>query len=275
LLFVMLEAGLNYTNSLALLLTFTLAGYALVGMHECHRTLQGLTISHAQAQDCHAGDAGVLELHLASSARVARRALVLRCGDATPTSFEMAATSQLAVRLEFTAPRRGRLALERLALATTAPFGLFRCWTWMHLPVTAIVYPRSEGWRPLPLAGRSTRNSTVAVGAEEDQWASLRPYQPGDSLRSIAWKAYARGAPLMVSQYEGSGGGEYLLTFAGLESLDLEARLCQLTAWVVECARMGASCALQLPGLELPFGNTAQHRTLLLRALAVHGEVAP
>ncbi len=49
LLFVMLLAGLNYSNSLALFLTFMLAGFMLVGMHECQRTLQGLELAQAQA----------------------------------------------------------------------------------------------------------------------------------------------------------------------------------------------------------------------------------
>src|SRR5258705_8706073 len=62
LLFVMLIAGLNYTNSLALLLTFMLAAFVLVGMHQCQRTLNGLELVLAQAADCHAGSEGVVEL---------------------------------------------------------------------------------------------------------------------------------------------------------------------------------------------------------------------
>ena len=100
---------------------------------------------------------------------------------------------------------------------------------------------------------------------------SLRNYQPGDSPRSIAWKAWARGAPLMVAQYQGTGGSEHLLSFAGLESLDLEARLSQLCSWVHDCARLDAACALQLPGVALPLGHGAAHRTKLLRALALYG----
>ena len=37
----MLLAGLNYTNSLALFLTFLLAAFALVVMQQCHRNLLG------------------------------------------------------------------------------------------------------------------------------------------------------------------------------------------------------------------------------------------
>src|SRR5215471_6398170 len=41
LLFLMLLAGLNYANSLALFFTFLLTGFALVVMQQCHRNLLG------------------------------------------------------------------------------------------------------------------------------------------------------------------------------------------------------------------------------------------
>src|SRR5579859_4822249 len=48
LLFLMFLAGLNYQNSLALMVCFLLVGFALVSMYECHATLTGLTISSAR-----------------------------------------------------------------------------------------------------------------------------------------------------------------------------------------------------------------------------------
>ena len=61
---LMLLAGLNYGNSLALFFTFLLAGFALVAMHECHRNLLGLTLVSVDAPALFAGSAGVLELVL-------------------------------------------------------------------------------------------------------------------------------------------------------------------------------------------------------------------
>jgi uncharacterized protein (DUF58 family) len=275
LLFVMLVAGLNYANSLALLLTFMLAGFVLVGMHECQRTLQGLELAQAQAADCQAGDTGEIELRFSNPGRQARRAISVNAAGARATHFDIDAGAIAIVKLPFHAPGRGRHRLGRLQLASTAPFGLFRCWTWLHLPQQVYVYPKAAGLAPLPRAAASRRSLQTAVRtAGEDEWEQLRAYQHGDSPRSIAWKAWARGAPLMVGQYAGSGGGDHLLSFAGLETLDLEARLSQLCAWVLECSRQDAACALRLPGHELPCGRGAAHRTLLLRALALHGSEA-
>ena len=275
LLFVMLLAGLNYTNSLALLLTFLLAGFVLVGMHECQRTLQGLELLRAQGVDCYAGLEGTLELRLANSARNPRRALALRAAPEPATHYDIAAGAQLTLQVTHRCARRGRHRIGRLELASTAPFGLFRCWTWLHLPLEVIVYPRPLGSRPLPPA-TAGRTALLAPGRAtgEDEWASLRAYQHGDSPRSIAWKTVARGGPFMVGQYAGAAGSDYRLSFAGLESLDLEARLSQLCVWVEECTRLGAACALCLPGVEVPLGRGASHRKTLLRVLALYGTTA-
>ena len=275
LLLVMLIAGLNYTNSLALLLTFVIGGFILVGMHECQRTLQGLELVQADIADCYAGDEGVVELHYVNPTAAPKRALQVRCGSERATAFELAPGALLTVPVNFQAPHRGRHPLPRLELASTAPFGLFRCWTWLHLPLEFLVYPQPAGSRPLPRALARVVGQARATAPGEDQWASLRPYQSGDNLRSIAWKAVARGAPLMVGQYEGAGGADHVLSFVGLEALELEIRLSQVCAWAQTCARLNAASALRLPGVELPLGRGAAHHMALLRALALYGVESP
>jgi uncharacterized protein (DUF58 family) len=276
LLFVMLVAGLNYANSLALLLTFLLAGYVLVGMHECQRSLRGLELLRVQAPDCFAGFDATLELHFTNRARFARRALSVRAPPASAARFDLEGGATLTVTVTHRCARRGRQRIGRLELASTAPSGLFRCWAWLHLPVEVIAYPQPRGARPLPppVAGRINVQASFA-GAGEDEWASLRAFQAGDNPRSIAWKAYARGASLMVGQYAGVSGAEHRLGSAGLEGLELEARLSQLASWVEDCERSGCSYSLHLPAVELPLGRGPGHRTALLRALALYPGAAP
>ena len=43
-LLVLLVASINYQLNLGYLLTFLLAGSAVVGMHVCHGTLRGMTL---------------------------------------------------------------------------------------------------------------------------------------------------------------------------------------------------------------------------------------
>ena len=271
LLFLMLLTGMNYGNSLALLLTFILGAWAMVGMFECQRTLRGLCVLQASADDCFAGATGSFALHLGNPTAIARYSLSLRCPGSPPQDFELPARSDQWVGAAFQAGERGRQRLDRLEIATLAPFGLFRAWTWLYLPVEAIVYPGPRGDRPLPRSGAWHQSHAVATtGRDPGQWAGLRPYAEGDSPRSIAWKTWARGGPLLVGLYEGEGGDEHLLDEAPLRDLPAEARLSQLAAWVEACARDGSAFALELAGVRLPLAQGAEQRVAALRALALH-----
>jgi uncharacterized protein (DUF58 family) len=275
LVFVMLLGGLNYTNSLGLILTFLLAGVALIGMYECHRTLQGLHIVAAEADDAFAGTQGELRISVENGSRLPRRGLTLAAATdtAAPSAaacLDLATQQAGALRCAFTARRRGHQPMDALVLATTLPTGLYRCWTWLRLPVEAIVYPAPQGSAPLP-APRSRRG---AIGARaesgDEEWAALRPYQPGDSPRAVAWKAYARGAPLLVARYEAARGGEHLFDLATTRGAGIEAQLSQIAAWILAAESRGESYGLRLGDTNLPPDLGPAHRQRCLRALALY-----
>ncbi|MCC7463535.1 MAG: DUF58 domain-containing protein [Gammaproteobacteria bacterium] len=275
LLLLMLLAGLNYTNSLGLLVTFLLAGVALIAMYECHRALHGLRIVAAEAGDAFEGTRGDLRLGVENTTALPRQGLMLRSGSAAATEV-VAVRSDLPARQSATlcctyaARRRGRQPIEALLLSTTLPLGLFRCWTWLHLPVEAIVYPAPSGRLALP-APRSLASALAArAGDGEEEWSALRPYQPGDSPRAVAWKAWARGAPLLVARYEALRGGEHFFDLAETPGTDLEARLRQLAAWIVTAEERGERYGLRIGNSVLPPSLGASHRQLCLRALALY-----
>ena len=96
----MLVAALNYSNSLALLLAFLLAGFALVAMHECHRNLLGLSLLEAAAPPLFAGSIGTLRLTLQNASRLARYRV------------ETAVPDEPAAPLDLTAGGRGQVELS-------------------------------------------------------------------------------------------------------------------------------------------------------------------
>ena len=152
LLFVMLIAGLNYENNLALLLSFLLSGVALVSMYECHRTLSGLHISSAHAESAFAHTPGELLLAFQNTDGTARRSLRLRVSAVPPKYFELAPHSSIILRAHYQALARGRQSIDRLHLSSNAPLGLFRAWTWLHLPLQALIYPAPARVRALATA---------------------------------------------------------------------------------------------------------------------------
>ncbi len=271
LLFLMLLAGLNYANSLALFLTFLLTAFALVAMQQCHRNLLGAELTAAIAPAVFAHTPGRLDVTLASRGPQARLRLEAALPGGEVVSADVAAHEQEHLALPVSAPRRGRVRLERLRLATAHPFGLFRTWTWVHAPLEMVIYPQPRGSLPLPSYGAHSSGQRAHAGAGADEWATLRPFRDGDSPRQVDWKAYAREAPLLVKEYTQAQSEQREFDFDRLAGLDLEARLSQLARWVVDAEAHGERYALSLPGLRVPPDRGPEHRHRCLAALALYG----
>jgi uncharacterized protein (DUF58 family) len=271
LVFAMFLAGMNYGNGLALLLTFWLASFALVGMIQTQRGLAGLTIVDARAQPAFAG--GEVLLALALQTQLSTKNLEFsidsrKSGAAGRIRAELddPATATLA----FAAPHRGRWRAPVLRLSTLAPYGLFRTWTWLALDVQTLVYPKPEGTLPLPeLPGAESGSRQVAGSL--DELASLRPFREGDSPRQVAWKAYARGAPLLVREYQGYNAARREFDFDAMPQPDIEARLSQLARWLLDAAAQNLRWELRLPGAAALTGSGPEHRQQCLSQLALFG----
>src|SRR6187549_261496 len=72
LVFVMLLAGLNYSNSIAMIITFLLAGFGLIAMHLTHRNLVGTLVHGIGSVDAFAGEHARLFVTLENSADTTR-----------------------------------------------------------------------------------------------------------------------------------------------------------------------------------------------------------
>lgn len=125
------------------------------------------------------------------------------------------------VELERTwrAHRRGRLALGRLALLPTGPWGLARKRLVLGADEVVQVEPAllglsrtlalvaSERWQDLGLNRMRNRRGG------QTEFESLRDYVMGDEPRAIDWKAFARRGKPTVRQYEPERGQEVVLLF--------------------------------------------------------------
>ena len=270
LILTMLAAGLNYTNSLALLLTFLLAGFALVAMHACHRNLLGVSLLEAAARPVFAGSNGVLRLTLENPSRLPRYRVRAALLDPLAVALDLPAGTRAGLDLPIPPLRRGLQRIERLRISSSHPFGLFRVWTWVHAPIEVMVYPRAAGALPMP-ADRAVSSGTWPRGAAgADEWLGLRPFRDGDSPRQVAWKAYAREAPLLVKEYSSAGAPLRMLSLEAAGRADIESRLAQLARWIVDAEACGSLYGLELPGERIPAQRGSEHRHRCLSALALY-----
>ena len=272
LVFVMLLAGLNYTNSLALFLTFLLAAFALVAMQLCHRNLLGVRVTALQAPGVFARSPATLLVSLANDTAVPRLRLEAGLEGAPRSRADLGANAEVVLGVPLAPHARGVVRIARVRIATAHPFALFRAWTWVHAPLELLVYPAAVGARPMPHASAQRSGATARGGMGLDEWRGLRPFRDGDSPRQVDWKAYAREAPLLVKEYQPVGSDLRWFDFAQLPGLDTEARLEQLARWVVDAEAGGERYGLSLPGVRIPSDRGPEHRHRCLAQLARFGE---
>jgi uncharacterized protein (DUF58 family) len=273
-LLLMLLASLNYALALGVGVTFLLAGLMAAAQLHTFRNLAGIEITPLAAGETFAGGTigFTLALHAGSAARTG---IVVSAANAH-AGGDIAAGQALTLSLAIDAPARGRIALGRVTLTSSYPFGLWRGWAYVHFPLAGIVYPAAEiGAPPLP---HGHGGDPLMQGPSDDaDLAGLRAFQQGDPPQRVAWKAVARGAGWYTKEFDGAGGGgPVTLTWSALPAgLAPEARLSRLTAWVLAAERAACPFALSLPGHRLPVRQGRDHRREALTALALFPSEPP
>lgn len=102
-------------------------------------------------------------------------------------------------------PSRGVHALGRVAVRTRFPFGLFVKTIVFEAPRRVTVYPKRVALDRDMVAIAATHDESsdrhIAKRGQGLEYYGVRAYQPGDPLRSIAWKHSARRGELHVKEY--------------------------------------------------------------------------
>ncbi len=289
-LIVMLVASINYQLNLGYLLTFLLAGCALVGMHVCHATLRGLAMNLVAPHANFAGATATFDIQLSNLRKQWRYGIGLRALDAPRDPAgkarnpqwvwaDVPAEGRATVQIAFTPARRGMQRLPTLTAETRFPLGTFRVWTVWRPATQVVIYPAPES-APPPLPASAPRpdgptGSTRMQSAGETD--GVRGYRRGDPMKLVMWKKAAKtdghgsgdNAGLLVRDTQHAQHHALWLDFAGAGSGRTEHRLSRLCAWVLQADKLGLSYGLRLPAREIAPGNTEAHKRQCLEALAL------
>ncbi|NIM27611.1 MAG: DUF58 domain-containing protein [Gammaproteobacteria bacterium] len=167
------------------------------------------------------------------------------------------------VALEWRPLRRGYVRLSGCALLCPDPLGLFYAVKRIRLRDSLLVIPKRypvdwTAWtgqmRDKP-GGLKQAASTSGV----EEFASLREYRPGDALRHIDWKGWARlGTPIVKEYFETCFVRQALILDTWLPT---DAPRARFEAAVSVAASFVASGPAALRGaLDLIFVGTSVHR---------------
>ena len=270
-LVLLLIGSINYNLSLGYVLTFLLAGIGVVSLLHTWRNLARVALWPAKTRPVFAGESARFHIVVENPGGHRRLSLAIQLAGQSEVYFDVAPRDAQDVEAAMPAKIRGVLRPGRFRIFTVYPVGLFYAWSNVELDVHCLVYARPEpGHVPLPPA-QAASGQGAASGAGEEDFSGLRTYQPGDSPRRIAWKAFARSGVFLTKQFSGSAASELWLNLADIpETLGLEARLSRLTRWVIEADTAGQRFGLRLPGIEFDPALHASHRDQCLQAIALY-----
>lgn len=267
-LVVMLLAAINYQNNMAFALVFFLFSLFVVGILHTYSNLSGLRIEALRGNSTFVGEMAEFEVQLARTSERGYHAIALGWPRQPFALASLHNAHNMTVKLFHAATQRGWLRPARLSLATVYPLGLLRAWTWIDLDITALVYPRPiASTRPLSGASNAVDGLRLFKHGSDD-FHDFRQYRPGDNLRHVLWRAYAKGQPLQSQLFSESLTQSHWLHYDAVEG-DREHRLSVLCFWVLELQRGNEPFGLQLPGQKLELGMGDEHCQRALRMLAL------
>ncbi len=143
--------------------------------------------------------------------------------------------------LRITPTSRGRLNAAPCTLESLFPLSTVRFVLPIEDECTLLVYPEPKG---LPL--RSYLQQQRSYFGEENDFDGIAPYSGFESPSRIHWPSIAKGESA-IKTFEHEAKSQ-TLHFDFLKCADNdEARLCQLTLWVLECERAGVPFTITMP----------------------------
>lgn len=266
--------GTNYQNNLVLGLSYLLLSLFIICILHTYANLAGIVITYKGADHVFAGEYVQWSFELDNQAARPRENVLLHWrGEDKNDAVYLALNERQ--RHTFYIPqrseRRGVMRAGRLMLETRYPLGLFRCWTWLRWEADTLVYPEPIE-KPLPqvLSSDNDGEGDHPMSGGDDFYA-LQQYRPGDSLKLVAWKSFAKEQGLLTKEFSQNLSREVWLDFDLLEGSALEERLSILCFWVLRLSRQNENFGLKLPQLSFPPDCGENHRVKVLEALALHG----
>ena len=120
--------------------------------------------------------------------------------------FDLPPQAKAEVQLTFVPFRRGRLTLNRISITRADPLGLCKSIKTIFKKQTLLILPRRYRLPEFELPGSRKNHpgglSYASSVGDSEEFLSLRDYRPGDPLRRIHWRSWAKTGKLIVKEYQ-------------------------------------------------------------------------
>lgn len=171
--------------------------------------------------------------------------------------------------VELTPLRRGVIHLDDLRVMLPDPFGLFQRCRKVKTPTSTLtVLPKRFALPPIELPGGSAfrvsgEANTNTIGTS-GEFVGLRDYRPGDPLKQIHWKSWARMGKPIVKELEDTFYPRYGLI---VDTLSRNRSDIQFEECISVAASFAASIDTSSSLLDLMFIKNEAHRVTAGRGI--------
>ena len=203
-----------------------------------------------------------------------------QCGKALSIELPpLAPHSKTEVTGEIIPTHRGVMRLAGMTVARPDPFGLFNACATISLPQSLLILPQLYNLPPIQLPGTMKHQSGgVALASsvgDAEEFRSLREYRPGDSLRKIHWKSWAKVGKPIVKEEQDEFFVRHALILDTFQSVNyseiLEAAISVAASLACEVQTQESLLDLMFVGHEaycFTFGRSLSHTDKMLEILA-------
>ena len=266
---VLLLIAFIYNNNLVYLLSFLLASLFFISILHTVKGLEGLVIRKAYSPNVFAGEFAENSLVIENGSNTSRYTVQLGLDKENIRAVDINARGNVRVSMPQRVNKRGWFIANRATIASCYPFGLFRAWHKLDIELKTLVYPQPM-MQDCPLPENNSSDSAQGNAQKgQDDFYGLQSYQPGDGIRHIHWRSFAKGQGLFVRQYSGAQSSEIWLDYEQTTGADQEERLSQMCRWVLEADKAEVAYGFRLTGLVIEPGRGEVHSTQCLEALAL------
>ncbi len=270
LIFVLFLIAFVYNNNLAYYLTFLLASVFFITILHTFKSLSGLVLSNGHNYPAFAGEAAGFDILIDNKDRDQRLNLLISLDN--DLKFALGPNEKKRLTLYSATGKRGWHDMATVTLSSSYPLGLFRAWSPLRFSAKTLVYPKpNENELPFPEAdGNQAQEQQRATRKKgNDDFYGLNEYQPGDSIKQIHWKAFAKGQGLFSKQYGGDPLTELWLSYDQTPGENVEERLSHLCRWIIDAEKAGIAYGLIIPGVQFQPAHGKVHYEKCLAALAL------
>ena len=270
LIVLLILGAINYQASLVYGVAFLLGSLFLVTILYTFRNLSGLQLELVGVRPGFVGEDVELTVRVVRPAPRSREGIQLGWPEGIMQWAELMNQESDTVKLYVQATERGYLNPGRLLVETYFPLGLLRAWTWVDLNARVLVYPKPIfGEFPQSVTGRRDEGQLIDPFGSDD-FHDIKAYRPGDPIRRIIWRSYARSDELMVKQYASYVEPRLWLSLDSVAG-DLEEKISRLTGLALKAHRLEREFGIDLQGARIQPAQGEAHLEQILKELALYG----